>query len=252
MKHLSIKQRIGIIILFAGIFWGNQGYAQSYFTLSGGFNQSIFYCGQKKKDYSHSFTPYNSYLITFSYRENLSAYQKNMQVGAQLEFKQQSSWFSYQDLYPQDTISTGVQYDIMSINLYLFPELKVGERVSFVFSGGPIIQYIINVKAEGKQINLKTGEPNIETEIKEKSSKDISGISIGGKINFGIEIPIHKNIYLTFNNGYSFGLTGMKGNLSKRMKFFNCVDINLSGGVIFQLNHVTKKSYSSPAGTVLY
>ena len=164
-----------------------------------------------------------------------------MQVGAQLEFKEQSSWFAYADLYEKDTFSTAMMYNIRSINLYLFPELKVGERVHFIFNGGPVIQYIVNVKAKGKQTQLITGQTNIITEIDDKNSKEISGLTLGGKISFGVEVPIYKNLYITFTNAYSFGFTGMKGNLSKRMKFFNCVDINLSGGLVYQFNHEKKE-----------
>ena len=239
MKYLNRRQRVirGILFLAAGLLMTNQGYCQSSFALNGGFNQSIFYCGQKKSEYYHSFTPpYNSYLVNFSYRENLSALQKNLQVGAQLEFKQQSSWFYYEDIYPQDTFATGVRYDIRSINLYLFPELKVGDKIKFIFNGGPVLQYIVNVKAKGKQLQMLTGHPNIETAIDDKNSKEISGFTLGGKISFGIEVPIYKNLYITFVNAYAFGITGMKGNLSKQMKYFNCVDINLYGGIIYELN----------------
>ena len=240
MRHLIREQKVVCIMLFWGLFLSNEGHAQSSFALSGGFNQSIFYCGQTKKQYYHSFTPEDSYLINFSYRENLSALSKNLQVGAQLEFKQQSSEFYYEDLSPIDTFATRVRYDIRSINLYLFPELKVGEHIHFVFSGGPVMQYIVNVKSKGKQLQVITGQPNIETEIDEKNSKEISGFSLGGKISFGLEVPIYKNLYITFNNAYSFGLTGMKGNLSKRMKYFNCVDINIAGGIVYQVHHEKK------------
>ncbi len=231
----KIAQRIALMLL--SLLFINNLYSQSSFSLNGGFNQSLFYCGQSKSDYYHSYTPYNSYLVNFSYRENLSVLQKNLQVGAQLEFKQQSAWFYYEDLYPTDTVATGVRYDIRSINLYLFPELRVGEYVRFVFSGGPVIQYIVNVKAKGKQVQLMSGSSNVETDIDEKNSKDISGFTFGVKINFGVEIPIYKGLYLAFCNSYSAGFTGMGGELSKRMKFFNCIDINLSGGIVYQVNH---------------
>ena len=99
----------------------------------------------------------------------------------------------------------------------------------------------MNVKAKGRQLQRITREPNIETEIDTKNSKEISGFSFGGKLSFGIEIPIYKNLYVTFTNGYSFGLTGMRGNLRKQMKFFNCLDINISGGLVYQVNHKIKK-----------
>jgi len=226
-----------IFLIAAGLLWINGGYSQSSFTLTGGFNNSIFYCNQTNSEYRHSFTSNNAYLMNFSCRENLSALQKNLQVGMQLEFKQQSAWFYYEDKFPMDTTATGVNYYIRSLNLYLFPEIKVGESVKFIFSGGPVFQYIVNVKAEGKQVQRKTGSPNIESEINDKNSKEISGFCFGTKINLGIEIPIYKNLYFTFCNSYAAGFTGMKGNLSKRMKYFNCVDINISGGIVYVFNH---------------
>jgi hypothetical protein len=226
-----------LFIITACLLWINSGYSQSSFTLTGGFSNSIFYSKITKAEYRHSFTSNNAYLVNFSYRENLSTLQKNLQVGAQVEFKRQSAWFYYEDLFPTDTFATGVNFDIHSINLYLFPEIKVGESVKFVFSGGPVLQYIINVKAEGKRIERRAGNPNIETEINDKNSKEISGFCFGAKINLGIEIPIYKNLYITFYNSYAAGLTGMKGDLSKRMKYFNCVDINISGGIVYVFNH---------------
>ena len=224
-------------IIAAGLWWINNGQAQSGFTVMGGFNNSIFYCSQTKSQYMHRFTAENAYLVSFSYRENLSALQKNLQVGAQLEFKQQSAEFYYEDIFSQDTVYTRVKYNIRSVNLYLFPELKVGETVKFVFSGGPVFQYIVNVEANGRQA-IEAQPNNIESDIHDKNSKEISGFNVGAKLNLGIEIPLYKNsLYLIFCNSYYAGFTGMKGNLSKRMKFFNCVDINISGGLVYVFHH---------------
>lgn len=219
------------------LFFGNNLKAQSSFSLSGGFNQPIFYTQQSKSEYYHTIRSYDAYLLNFTYKENFSALQKNLQLGAQLEFKQQSAWFYYEDNFPTDTFATGVRYDIRSLNLYLFPELKVGQAVKFVFNGGPIIQYIVNTKAKGTQRQLISGESNIETKIDDKNSKDISGFSFGVKISLGIEIPIYKNLYLLFNNSYTAGFTSFRGDLYKRMKFFNSLDINISGGLLLQINH---------------
>jgi len=226
-----------IFFLTAGLWWMGGGYAQSSFTLMGGFNNSNFYCSQTRAEYPHKFTADNAYLVSFSYRENLSALQKNLQVGAQLEFKQQSAEFYYEDYhYFKDTIATRAKFNIRSLNLYLFPELKVGERVKFVFSGGPVFQYIINVEAKGRQ--AKVAQPhNIEYDLHDKNSKEISGFNVGAKVNLGVVIPIYRNLYFTFCNSYYAGFTGMQGDLSKRMKYFNCVDINISGGIVYIFNH---------------
>ncbi len=227
-----------IVICFAIILlFCNSLIAQSSFSLSGGFNQPIYYTGQSKSEYYHTITSDNAYLINFTYKEDFSALQKNLQLGAQLEFKQQSAWFYYEDNFLVDTFVTGVRYDIRSLNLYLFPELKIGQDVKFVFSGGPLLQYVVNTKAQGTQIQIKTGESDIETKIDDKNSKDISGFSFGAKISLGVEIPIYKNLYLLFNNSYTFGFSGLRGNLRKQMKFFNSLDINISGGVLLQINH---------------
>jgi hypothetical protein len=237
-KKLLSRKRIqkNIISILLLLFAGNLQ-SQSNVSVNAGFNQSIFYCSQSKMEYNHSFTPYNSYTVSFFYRENLSALQKNLQAGAQIEFKQQSAWFYYEDLYPADTFATGVRYDIRSFNLYLFPELKVGESVRFIFSGGPVLQYVVNVKAKGTQLQIRTGKPNIETEINDQNSKEITGFSFGAKINLGIEIPVYKNLYLTFYNNYTFGFTGMQGERRKQMKYFNCLDIGLLGGILYQIEH---------------
>ena len=226
-----------ILITAVCLLWINSEYGQSSFTLTGGFNNSIFYCSQANSEYRHSFTADNAYLVNFSYKENLSALKKNLQVGAQLEFKQQSAYFYYEDNFPTDTIASGITYNIRSINLYLFPEIKVGGNVKFIFSGGPVLQSIVNVEAIGKQVKIRTGQPNIETDIKDKNSKEISGFCFGAKVNLGVEILLYENLYFTFCNSYAAGFTGMKGNLSKRMKFFNCVDVNISSGFVYVFNH---------------
>ncbi|MDR1181046.1 MAG: hypothetical protein LBL13_03605 [Bacteroidales bacterium] len=237
IKLFSKKKRQKAVFSIVVLLLSSNLFAQSNISLNAGFSQSIFYCGQAKSVYHYSFRPYNSYAVSFFYKENLSALQKNLQVGAQLEFKQQSSWFYYDDLYPTDTFATGVRYDIRSFNLYLFPELKVGESIRFIFSGGPVFQYIVNVKAKGKQLQVISGQNNIETEINEKNSKEIAGFNIGAKINLGVEIPLYRNLYLTFYNNYTFGFSGMRGERRKQMKYFNCLDIGLLGGILYQIEH---------------
>ena len=209
--------------------------AQSSFAVSGGLNQSIFYCSQTKRQYYHKFQEYNSYVINFSYKKDFSSLRKNMQLGTQLEFKQQSSWFYYEDKFPADTFATGLRYDIQSVNLYLFPELRVGEYVKFIFNGGVVIQLITNTKAQGKQIQVITGKPNIETEIDQRHSKDISGVVLGAKICLGMEIPLYKGLYFTFCNAYSAGLNSIQGTIKPQMKYFNCLDINIMGGFLYRI-----------------
>ena len=236
---MIIKNNYRTILFCVMIFCVGVPYAksQSSFSLNGGFNQPIFYSSQMKSVYYHSFDSRNAYSLNFTYKENFSKVQKNLQLGAQLEFKQQSAWFRYDDNFPTDTFATGVRYDIRSLNLYIFPELRVGETVRFVISGGPALQYIVNTKAKGTQIQLISGEPNIETDINDKNSKDILGLCFAVKLNLGVEIPLYKNLYLCFSNSYTAGLTGFQGNLSKRMKYYNCLDINISGGFLWQLEH---------------
>ena len=222
------------IILFCFLpFWELS--AQSTIAVSGGLNQSIFYCSQTKREYPHSFQPYNTYLINLSYKKDFSALQKNMQLGAQLEFKQQSSWFYYEDMFPSDTFATGLRYDIQSLNIYLFPELRVGENIKFTFSGGPVLQLITHTKAKGKQLQIITGKPNIETEINETGSKRISGVVVGAKISLGIEIPLYRGLYFTFCNAYTAGLNTMQGSIKPQMKYFNCLDINIMGGFLYRI-----------------
>jgi len=211
--------------------------AQSAIAVSGGLNQSIFYCSQTKRAYRHSFQPYNAYLVNFSYKKDCSSWAKNMQLGAQLEFKQQSSWFYYEDKFPADTFATGLRYDIRSINLHLFPELRVGEKVKFVFSGGTVLQFITNTKAKGKQLQIITGKPNIEESIDEPNSKRVAGVVFGAKISLGVEIPLYKGLYFTFCNAYSAGLNSMQGSIKPQMKYFNCLDINIMGGLLYRMNN---------------
>ena len=210
--EMIIKKNYRTILLCMIIFFVcvSHAKAQSSFALNGGFNQPIFYSSQMKSVYRHSFTSYNAYSLNFTYKENLSKVQKNLQLGAQLEFKQQSAWFYYEDNFPTDTFATSVRYDIRSLNLYIFPELRVGEDVRFVISGGPVLQCIVNTKAKGTQLKLISGESNIETDVNDKNNKDISGLCFALKISLGIEIPLYKNLYLCFNNSYTAGLSGFQ------------------------------------------
>ena len=231
-KRMTFKRKLFIALCLLPF---GEMFAQSTIAASGGFSQSIFYCSQTKREYNHTFRPYDAYLVNVSYKKDLSNLQKNMQVGASLEFKQQSAWFAYIDNFPADTFSTGLRYDIQSINLYLFPELRVGNEIKFVFSGGPVLQVITNTKAEGIQRQIIAGKPYIETDINERSSKRISGIVIGAKISLGIEIPLYRNLYLTFYNAYSAGLNSMQGSIKPQMKYFNCLDINITGGLLYRI-----------------
>jgi len=225
-----------LFAVFCVSFWIDSS-AQSTFAVSGGLNQPLFYCSQAKREYYHSFQSYNSYLVNFSYKEDFSKLQKNLQLGVQAEYKQQSSWFYYEDKFPTDTFATGLRYDIQSLNLYLFPELRVGESIKFIFSGGPVFQYITNVSATGKQIQLITGQRNIETEIDEPQSKRISGVVLGAKINLGVEIPLYKGLYFTFYNAYYAGFNSMQGTIKPQMKYFNCLDINIMVGLLYRVEH---------------
>ena len=229
---ISMHKKCFFILLCFSPLW--EAAAQSTFAVSGGFNQSIFYCSQTKREYYHSFRPYNAYLVNFSYKRDCSSWQKNMQLGAQLEYKQQSAEFYYVDAFPADTFATRLRYDIASININVFPELRVGESVKFVFSGGPVLQWIVSTKASGKQVQIITGSPNIEKNIEESNSKRISGIVLGAKISLGIEIPVYKGLYFTFCNAYSAGFNSMQGSIKPQMKYFNCLDINIMGGVSYR------------------
>ena len=211
--------------------------AQSSVAVSGGLNQSIFYCSQTKREYRHSFQPNNAYLVNFSYKKDCSSLAKNMQLGGQIEFKQQSSWFYYEDNFPVDTFATKLRYDLRSINLYLFPELRVGENVKFVFSGGPVFQFITNAQAKGKQLQIRTGKPNIEESVNESSSKRIAGVVFAVKISLGVEIPLYEGLYFTFYNAYSAGLNSMQGSIKPQMKYFNCLDINIMGGLLYRMKN---------------
>jgi hypothetical protein len=175
--------------------------------------------------------------VNLSYKKDFSSLQKNMQFGGQLEFKQQSSEFYYRDNFPTDTFATRLRYDIRSINLYVFPELRVGGEIKFIFSGGPVLLFIVNTKAKGKQLQIITGIPHIETEIDESRSSRISGVVIGAKINLGIEIPLYKGLYFTFCNAYSAGLNTLQGTIKPQMKYFNCIDVNIMGGLSYRMKN---------------
>ncbi|MCL2132592.1 MAG: outer membrane beta-barrel protein [Lentimicrobiaceae bacterium] len=236
-REMMFKRIVFILVCFLPLLGLS---AQSTLAVSGGLNQPIFYCSQTNREYNHSFQPYNAYLVNLSYKQDLSSLQNNLQLGVQLEFKQQSSGFYYRDEFPTDTFATGLRYDIQSINLCLFPELRVGDEIKFVFSGGPLIQFITNTKAKGTQLQIITGSPNIETSIDEGSSQRISGIVVGAKINLGIEIPLYKDLYFTFYNAYSAGFNSMQGSIKPQMKYFNCLDINIMGGFLYRIGRKEK------------
>jgi len=119
----------------------------------------------------------------------------------------------------------------------LFPELQVGNKVKFFFNAGPVLQVIVNTKAKGVTKKLITGTASPEEPYTQHNSKDIRGLCFGLKISLGIEIPIYKGFSFNFCNSYSAGLTGMQGLLSQRMKYFNCLDINVCAGFSYRIEH---------------
>ncbi len=211
--------------------------AQSNIAAEAGFSESIFYCSQLKSNYYYSFSQYPSYYVNLSYKEDVPQWSRNMRFGGQLGMKRQSQWFYYEDNLPYDTLATGVRYDIYAVNIYVFPEVVVGEKVKFYFSGGPQLHIICNTTAKGTQLQIIPGQEYPETPIKEKHSKDIKGVSFGAKFCLGLEIPLYKDLFLTLNNAYSAGFTGMNGLLKPKMKFFNCIDIYLGAGLQYKINH---------------
>lgn len=204
-------------------------FAQHHIGIGGGYNQSIFYCSQSKSVYYTTFRPYDSYLANITYKMDMPVEKKNMRIGTQVEWKRQSAYFYYEDRRDGDTIPTGMRYDIQVLHFYIFPELVVGNPIRFIFSGGPVVEYILSTKADG--IRLIDEE---RVEVLENNNGDIKGMYVGAKINIGMEFPIYKNLYITLQNSYSAGLSSKYGRLKKQMKYFNCLDINLTGSLNYK------------------
>ena len=238
---MMIDKRIcGIMLLFS--IGTTLSMAQSYVSVEGGYLQSIFYSSQMKSDYYYSFSQYPSFYVNATYKEDVPQWSKNMRIGGQIGWKRQVQWFYYEDRYPQDTFATGVRYDIHSVNIYLFPEIAVGEKIKFYFSGGPQLQIICNTSARGKQVKVISGQEYPETEINNTHSKDVKGVCLGAKICLGMEIPLYKGLILNLNNAYSAGFTGMRGEMQPRLKFFNCIDIYLGAGLTYKIEHKSNKN----------
>ncbi len=215
--------------------------SQSHISVEGGYCQSIFYCSQAKSNYYYSFSQYNAYYVSINYKEDAFQLSKNMRLGGQIIWKRQSPWIYREDaINDSTTLATGARYDISSINISFFPELVVGEKARFYFSFGPNFQFVCNTKAKGQQVLVKNGVNDNPTPVENKNSEDIKGFTFGGKVNLGLEIPIKNNFYIFLNNSYSAGFTSFNGQLKKRMKFFNCIDIYLGGGIAYKINHKTK------------
>ncbi len=206
--------------------------AQNHISIGGGYNQSIFYCSLPKSEYYTKFQPENAFLVHLSYKKNIPIKKDNMRIGTQLEWKRQSAYFYYEDRRNGDTIPSGIHYKIDVLQLSIFPEIVVGNPIRFIFSGGPTLDYIIYTHAKGVRIIDKKN-----VKIKEKNNGDIKGLAIGAKINLGIEFPIYKNIYITFQNSYAAGLSSKYGRLKSQMKYFNCLDINLTANISYQFNY---------------
>lgn len=202
--------------------------AQHHIGIGGGYNQSIFYCSQPKSTYYTLFRSHDSFLANINYKLNIPNKKENMRIGTQCEWKRQSAYFYYDDRRNNDTIPTGINYDIDVLHIYLFPELVVGNSIRFIFSGGPVFEYVLATKAKGVRIENKE-----KINIDEKNNGDISGAYIGAKINLGMEFPIYKNLYFVLQNSYSAGLSSKYGRLKRQMKYYNCLDINLSGSLFY-------------------
>ncbi|MBO4739247.1 MAG: hypothetical protein J5606_06770 [Bacteroidales bacterium] len=212
-------------------------FAQSNISINGGYLQSIFYSTKQKSDYYYSFSPYHSYHINITYKENVFQLAPNMRLGAQLEWKQQAQWIYREDVAPTQKTAYGFRYDIRSVNLYLFPEIAVGEKVKFSFSGGPAFQFVCQTKSKGKQVEVIEGEENKTTELSDGRSKDIRGFCFGLKLCLGIDIHLYKGLSLCFYNAYSAGLTSFNGNLKNKLNYVNGLDLQLGGGLSYCFNH---------------
>ncbi len=229
-----MKKVYCIVLLFC-IF--NCSNAQSIISIEGGYCQSIFYCSQLKSNYYYSFSQYNSYYTNITYKEDVFKLSKNMRFCAQLGWKQQSQWVYREDKNLNDTFAIGVRYDVRSINLCIYPEIVAGDFIKFHFSAGPIFQFIVQNKAQGKRLQLMAGQNKEKEDFSEQNSQDIKGFSWGAKINLGVEIPLYKGLYLSLNNAYSAGFSGFNGNLKPKMKFINCIDIYLGAGLFYTIEH---------------
>ena len=122
-----------------------------------------------------------------------------------------------------------MRYDLHVVQLYVFPELVVGNPIRFIFSGGPCIEYILSSKANGIRLIDKKSKVN------ENNNGDIKGLYIGAKLSVGMEFPVYKDFYISLSNSYSAGLSTKYGRLQKQMKYFNCIDINLTAAFCYQL-----------------
>lgn len=219
-----------ILAMLSILLFGHTTFTQSHISMGGGYNQSLFYCALPKSTYYTSFRPYNSYLVNVSYKQNVAVESNNMRIGTQLEWKRQSAYFYYEDRRDNDTIPTGMRYDLHVVQLYVFPELVVGNPIRFIFSGGPCIEYILSSKANGIRLIDKK-----RVEVNEDNNGDIKGLYIGAKLSVGMEFPVYKDFYISLSNSYSAGLSTKYGRLQKQMKYFNCIDINLTAAFCYQL-----------------
>ncbi len=220
------KITISFFVFFLFVF---SSLAQHHISLGGGYNQSIYYCSLPKSEYYTLFRQYDSYLANITYKMDIPNKKKNMRIGTQVEWKRQSAYFYYEDHRDGDTIPTGMRYDVHVLQLYVFPELVVGNPIRFIFSGGPVLEYILSTKADGIRL---IDEQRVE--VLETNNGDIMGFYVGAKINFGLEFPIYKNLYFTLQNSYSAGLSSKYGRLKTQMKYFNCLDINLTGSINYK------------------
>lgn len=209
------------------------GLAQHHIGAGGGYNQSIYYTSISKSQYYYVFRPKDSYLVNLSYKMDIPVKKENMRVGTQLEWKRQSAYFYYNDLKNGDTIPTGMNYDIHILQWYVFPELVIGDPIRLIFSGGPVVEYIIYSNAHGIRL---IDEKRTEVE-KESNNGDIKGLYVGAKLSLGLEFPVYKNFYISLQNSYSAGLSSKGGRLKDSFNYFNCLDINLTASLFYRFNN---------------
>jgi hypothetical protein len=206
--------------------------AQHHIGVGGGYSQSIFYCGLPKSQYYTKFQPEDAFLRQATYKYDVPIKKENMRIGGQLEWKRQAAYFYYEDRRNGDTVPSGIHYKIDVLHLCVFPEIVVGDPIRFIFSGGPTLDYVIYTRAKGIRIIDKKRE-----KIEEANNGDIKGFAVGAKLNLGLEFPVYKNFYITLQNAYAFGLSTRYGRLKTQMKYFNCMDINLTANICYQINY---------------
>ncbi|MBO4402163.1 MAG: outer membrane beta-barrel protein [Bacteroidales bacterium] len=226
---------LSLICFSVSVFAQDSWQAHWHFTLGGGYNQSLYYCGstRAKAAMNSSFSSRDAYCLQAGVARDVKFLFQDpnqvLRIGAQCAFKRQDAYFYYEERL--DTlIPTGTEQKVSVLHLNFFPQWVFGDNVRFLFYVGPNVEYVVGNRSYTTR--LVEGESVASEKLR---SDEVAGFSFGGTLGIGVEVPLSRSLCFCFQNSYTSGYTSKEGILKSLYEFYNCFDINILASLIYTI-----------------